>query len=82
MGQLLVLLCLSYVWMYLYIYIYVYNYIYAELCTYDRIAYVLILLVSLLQDPCRIDSVRFFNTDGQTQEAPGKANRRSRKFLN
>ena len=48
---------------------------------YYRIDFVLILLVSLLQDPFRIHSVRFFNTDGQTQEAPGKANRRSRKFL-
>ena len=37
----------------------------------------MILLVSLLQDPFRIDSVRFFTTEGQTQEAPGKANRRS-----
>ena len=66
MGQLLVLLCLSYVWMYLYIYVYMYMsiiiYIYAEFCTYDRIDYVLILLVSLLQDPFRIDSAGFFTT--------------------
>ena len=43
--------------------------------------FVLIRWVSLLQDPFRIHCVRFFSTDGQTQEAPGKANRRSRKFL-
>ena len=38
-------------------------YIYAEFCTYDRIDYVLILLVSLLQDPFRIDSAGFFTTE-------------------
>ena len=71
MGQLLVLSCLLYVCMYLYIYvymymsmlyIYIYIRLYAELCTYDMIDYVLILRASLLQDSFRIDSAGFFTT--------------------
>ena len=53
-----------YVYVYaLYIYIYIYIRLYAELCTYDMIDYVLILRASLLQDPFRIDSAGFFTTE-------------------
>ena len=41
---------------------YIYIRLYAELCTYDMIDYVLILRASLLQDSFRIDSAGFFTT--------------------
>ena len=50
------------IYIYIYMYMSIIIFIYAELCTYDRIDYVLILLVSLLQDPFRNDSAGFFTT--------------------